>query len=418
MLDYLILVVRTVLMAAVTCGVIAGYTKLVGNKVQKNTVLIFAIAGTIISMVIAYFRNATSKLDSAVSSGIIYTITLVSFMFFVVFVIINKFLKNNKVLNTISWVFLGMFIMAVLAYNLSDVWAYPYHILLSESTIISTDFLLGLIGVILGLILMIVTYFAVERSEKSLNTKPAFVMLVLMLLLNVIVRCAGLFSVLFQKRIVKSNQLMFSYTVFVKNNGDMFIYISLGVVVLLSIVLWIMSFKQKEPYNNPAQHRKIRAKWKKIRYWATTVIVCCILGVCTLTVIEKYNETDVTLSPIEPATKQDDENVYVSFDLVSDGHLHRFAYETENGVEIRFIIIKKPKSSAYGIGLDACDVCGETGYYERDGQVVCNLCDVVMNISTIGFKGGCNPIVIPYEIKDGQIIVPISGLMEYESEFK
>ena len=81
-------------------------------------------------------------------------------------------------------------------------------------------------------------------------------------------------------------------------------------------------------------------------------------------------------------------------------------------------MIKKPNSKSYGIGLDACDICGETGYYEKDGQVVCKLCDVVMNISTIGFKGGCNPIVIPYEIKNGQIIVPISGLLEYEREFK
>ena len=106
------------------------------------------------------------------------------------------------------------------------------------------------------------------------------------------------------------------------------------------------------------------------------------------------------------------------FELLEDGHLHRFAYETENGVNIRFIVIKKPNSKSYGIGLDACDICGETGYYEKDGQVVCKLCDVVMNISTIGCKGGCNPIVIPYEIKNGQIIVPISGLLEYEREFK
>ena len=41
-----------------------------------------------------------------------------------------------------------------------------------------------------------------------------------------------------------------------------------------------------------------------------------------------------------------------------------------------------------------------------------------MNRFTIGMKGGCNPIVIPYEISNGQIIVPIEGLLEYESEFK
>jgi uncharacterized membrane protein len=81
-------------------------------------------------------------------------------------------------------------------------------------------------------------------------------------------------------------------------------------------------------------------------------------------------------------------------------------------------VIKKPNASSYGIGLDACDICGETGYYEKDDKVVCNLCDVVMNINTIGFKGGCNPIIIDYSISDGYIIVPIDGLLEYESEFK
>ena len=125
----------------------------------------------------------------------------------------------------------------------------------------------------------------------------------------------------------------------------------------------------------------------------------------------------VELSPVEDAEVKGDD-VYVTFEQVADGHLHRFGYTTKNGVQIRFIVIKKPNSSSYGVGLDACDICGETGYYEKDGQVVCKLCDVVMNINTIGFKGGCNPIVIPYTVDNGNIIVPIEGLEEYEHEFK
>ncbi len=212
--------------------------------------------------------------------------------------------------------------------------------------------------------------------------------------------------------------ILFSYTVFVKNHGDYFIFLTLLIAVAMAVILWIDSFKQNEPYRNPAEHRKIKAKWRRIRRWAGAVVIATILGVCNLTVVEAMNVTDTTLSPIEEATKTDSENVYVDFDLVNDGHLHRFAYTTQGGVEIRFIVIQKSTGNSYGVGLDACDVCGETGYYEKDGQVVCNLCDVVMNISTIGFKGGCNPIVIPYEVKNGQIIVPISGLLEYESEFK
>ena len=110
--------------------------------------------------------------------------------------------------------------------------------------------------------------------------------------------------------------------------------------------------------------------------------------------------------------------------------LHRFAYTTEpgvatetgytttGGVGVRFIVIKKPGASAYGIGLDACEICGETGYYERDGQVVCKLCDVVMNINTIGFKGGCNPIPFEYSVEDGSIVVDPAELAQFEKTFK
>ena len=418
MLTYLILTTRTLLMAAVLLGTACGYTKMAPEACQRNIIWISAAIGTVVSVVIAYFRNATSMIDSAILNGRIYAVSLLSFLLFLIFTIRPVKLAASKAVRTLPWIFLGILIITVISYGVPDVWAYPYHVLLSEKTVISTDFLLSMIGMAFGLILMAVIFFAVEISTRNLSEMGAELLLKGELLLNAILRLSGLISVLIQKKIIKSNHLLFTYTVFVKNHGDWFIYLALLLVLAVSVILWIRSFQQNEPYRNPAEHRKIRAKWRSIRRWATTIMVACFIGVCNLTVVEAMNETDVTLSPIEDATAVDDENVYVDFDLVGDGHLHRFAYESDGGVEIRFIVIQKPNSSSYGIGLDACDVCGETGYYEKDGQVVCNLCDVVMNISTIGFKGGCNPIVIPYEIKNGQIIVPISGLLEYESEFK
>ena len=256
------------------------------------------------------------------------------------------------------------------------------------------------------------------KCTRRLPFSAAGLLLKLELTINAVMRLANLFSVLFQKKIVKSNHTMFTYTVYVKNHSDWFLFLAVLLAAAAALGLWIASMNQKEKWANPAQHRQIRAKWRRTRRWASTMILCSVLVIVNLTWFEKLNATDVTLSPVEEVSAVDEDNVYVSFDLVNDGHLHRFAYETENGVQIRFIVIQKPGGNAYGIGLDACDVCGETGYYEKNGQVVCNLCDVVMNISTIGFKGGCNPIVIPYEVNNGQIIVPISGLLEYEREFK
>ncbi len=420
MFDYLILTTRGLLLAATVCGVIAGYVKGVYEKKERRLVWIFGALGLLFSVAVAVLRNTTSKVDSAILNGIIYGITLVVFLILPVFLRkpSQQDTKGKKVLSVIGRVLLGISMICVLVCTAPDVLAYPYRIYLAEHTLLSTDFLLGVIGVLLGFVLVAVLYITVTKSVSRLEYGPAFLVLWLALLINAAVRLSGLYAVLTQKRLITSIHALFEYTVFVKNHSDFFAYAALLLVLVVSISLWIASFRQKEPYHNPAEHRKIRAKWRGIRMASMAAVVAGIISILNMTVVEAMNQEDTTLSPIEPYSSIDDENIYVSFDLVSDGHLHRFAYKSPSDIEIRFIIIKKPNSSSYGVGLDACDVCGQTGYYERDDKVVCNLCDVVMNISTIGFKGGCNPIVIPYEVKDGQIILPISGLMEYEKEFR
>ncbi|MBO5560448.1 MAG: DUF2318 domain-containing protein, partial [Firmicutes bacterium] len=204
---------------------------------------------------------------------------------------------------------------------------------------------------------------------------------------------------------------------FVSNKSFVFIYIVMLIMLVIPLVIWARSFKVNEPYDNPAQQRKIRAKWRDRRRWASTAMVCCLLSVLNLTAVKAYNEKEAEITPAEECEIRDN-CMYVSLEQVGDGHLHRFAHISDNGVEIRFIVIKKPNSSAFGVGLDACDICGKTGYYEKNDQVVCNRCDVVMNVNTIGFKGGCNPIPIDYKVENGYIIVPIDVLLEHEKEFK
>lgn len=109
--------------------------------------------------------------------------------------------------------------------------------------------------------------------------------------------------------------------------------------------------------------------------------------------------------------------VAIPIEKVNDGHLHRFAYRSKNGAMVRFIVVLKG-GSAYGVGLDACEICGATGYIEREGQVVCKLCDVVMNKSTIGLPGGCNPIPVEYGVNNGQVQIRQSALDEADKYFR
>ena len=145
-------------------------------------------------------------------------------------------------------------------------------------------------------------------------------------------------------------------------------------------------------------------------------MVLLLLCLLDLTVVQDYQNRGYTLSPaLDP--KILDKLIYIPLQDVSDGHLHRFSYKSDKGIDMRFIVIKK-NDTAYGIGLDACDICGSTGYYEHDGQVVCMRCDVVMNISTIGYKGGCNPIPVSYSLEIAQIVIKTDELNSLDKHFK
>jgi uncharacterized membrane protein len=372
-------------------------------------------AGVILAFWMAIMKNFTNRINTSIWNLWIFILVLASFIVFIFFTVFEtKWKVSNGMIPSAA---LGLQTCLLIFYALPDVLAYPYAIYFTNKTVLSTDFILKTLGVIFGLILSYIAGLGVYKVSRALSTKIVFFVVNMMIIINEIKQVGTAVSILLVKRYISSNHFLFTYAKNVNNYSRLFIYGEMIMAVVLAVTLIVKSFQVNEPYENKAQHRKIKAKWRMNRRWSAEVLICIVLVVFTLTGLETLTSQIVELSPIEDAVIKDGA-VCVSFDQVSDGHLHRFGYTTDNGVTIRFIVIKKPNSSSYGIGLDACDICGETGYYEKDDKVVCNLCDVVMNINTIGFKGGCNPIIIDYSISDGYIIVPIDGLLEYESEFK
>lgn len=416
MLKYLITTSEQLIYAALLIGLLLAYLHVTYAEKGKSMVKAGAITGAVIALVMAYVKNATSLINTGSWNIGIFSVTLAALILFFLFTALGK--RLGKALAVLPVLMAAIIIAMQLFYALPDVLAYPYIIYTSEKTLLSTTFINKVIGIVFGLILCFVAALAINRVGRRLERRLLLLLNSIVLVLNSIRQITTALSTLLARRIIPSNHTLFVIAKYAANFSNWFIYAALAVTLAVPVILWIRSFHVNEPYANSAQKRKILAKWRNIRRWSTTFAVCAVLVVLNMTVINAYANKEVELSPIEDAASQDDENMYVAFDQVNDGHLHRFGYTTEDGTVIRFIIIQKPNSSAYGVGLDACDICGETGYYEKDSQVVCNLCDVVMNINTIGFKGGCNPIVIDYSVANGYIVVPIEGLVENESEFK
>ena len=93
------------------------------------------------------------------------------------------------------------------------------------------------------------------------------------------------------------------------------------------------------------------------------------------------------------------------------------AETVEQTLAYRKALARRPDWN-HPVAATVVEVCGSAGYYERGSQVVCKRCDVVMNINTIGFKGGCNPIPLAYEVNGGSLIFRLEDLLTGEKEFR
>jgi uncharacterized membrane protein len=231
---------------------------------------------------------------------------------------------------------------------------------------------------------------------------------------------SAIFQFLLARRIIPMIRPLFRIIAVLINNNTVFLFIIIGLIFLFPLFLFIKNLRFPQVHDtvklNPAEGRKIRAGMRNNKRWSIVVIMALVFSVFLLTSLKSWNERGVTLSPAEPMTIMINE-IIIPIEQVQDGHLHRFAWNASDGTEVRFIVIKK-SAVAYGVGLDACDICGATGYYERKSEVICRLCDVVMNKSTIGFKGGCNPVPLAYSLRGGNMVVLTEDLENEKVRFK
>jgi uncharacterized membrane protein len=147
--------------------------------------------------------------------------------------------------------------------------------------------------------------------------------------------------------------------------------------------------------------RKARWTARREKLW---MIACCTASCLFIVLITAefiYQESLTALSVPKPVTFEN-ASVRIPVEALSDGNLHRFVIE-DQGVHVRFIIIEKPDRTL-AVALDACQICGTQGYYQKGHEVICRNCGSDIVISSIGTPGGCNPIPLESHI-DGETLV-------------
>ncbi|NMN00534.1 hypothetical protein G1C96_1113 [Bifidobacterium sp. DSM 109958] len=279
--------------------------------------------------------------------------------------------------------------------------------------------LLRALGFALGIGTAVVVA-AIFRTLRTTAVRWAFTLSALLVVAIGLVRhLADLFSLMMSMRILVLHGTAFRMMIRV-HNADRWLAIAQMLVFLIPVVASLVAgFRTKTkgaPELNDATLR-LRKAFRRRAVAASVWSLVAMIGVTTMLTwgVAEVNKKPV-LSPPEPYSLVDG-TATITFAQVEDGHLHRFEYTAADGTVMRFIIIKK-NGGAYGIGLDACETCGDAGYYEKDGKIICKRCDVAINLATIGFKGGCNPVPFNYKVANGQITIQTADLDALSAHFK
>lgn len=332
-------------------------------------------------------------------------ITLIAFM-------IRKF-------NIINLIALSVLVFLSFMYLVPPFLQYTREFVYFGESGISTNAMLRALGFTLGLIVCLLLSLSTYEVHRSLNTESqryAF-----MLASVIIYACeysASAVAALQRLKLIPLTDSVFKIMIWRGENPNAFLFAQLVLALVMLAFVIATHMHPTGSFVNKAMLRKEKARLRDCRRWSWSLCAWGILAVFIVIVLHYYD----TKPPAEIQPEPYDLNdgiISIELTKVSDGHLHKFSYVTPGGYDVRFLVVKKPAGSAYGVGLDACEICGIAGYYERgDEEVVCRRCDVVMNKNTIGFKGGCNPIPFEYEVRAGKILIDVKELEKHEKRFK
>ncbi|TCD54180.1 DUF2318 domain-containing protein [Alloscardovia theropitheci] len=278
----------------------------------------------------------------------------------------------------------------------------------------TSDMLLRALGFVLGITASIVVAAIFSSMKSSISSRIFAVTGIILVVLIAAQHSIDLLQILFSTRAIRLNRTLFTVLAWGLNNG-LSIVISQAVIFVIPIIATIVVGWNTRIEGETIAVVRSQRKIKRHAFAAVAFSLLAVFAVgASLTYGDAAMHVEIKLSDPEKYSLKDSV-AQIKVSQVDDGHLHRFEYTATDGTVMRFLAIKKGGGTVVVV-LDACENCGDAGYYEKDGKVICKKCDVAMNIATIGFKGGCNPIPIEFD-NDGTTITVQTSVLDANAHY-
>jgi uncharacterized membrane protein len=155
------------------------------------------------------------------------------------------------------------------------------------------------------------------------------------------------------------------------------------------------------------ERRKIVAGQRRERFWKMAASSVGLIIIILISADFVYSRVAKEVKPPVQLTFADNV-VDVPVAQLKDHKLHHYQVEAD-GKEVRFIAIID-SSDTVRVGLDACQICGDQGYYQQGQNVICRNCGSAIYVPTIGSAGGCNPIHIDYVVQNNMLMISRAAL--------
>jgi len=264
------------------------------------------------------------------------------------------------------------------------------------------------LGTALGLGLAILFAVSFVRGTIRVNLRNFFRMTTVILMVVVLQLTVTGLHELSEGQILPSGPREMALVGPIVRNEAFFFVMILALAATMLLMEWRRRRAPSLESLKGAALRKARWTARRERMWMLASCSAAALFMLTITAEFIYAKAATELSAPRLATLANG-MVTIPVSQVSDGMLHRFAIASD-GVTIRIIAIRRPDQT-YVVAFDACQICGNQGYYQQGPNVICKNCASAINIPTIGQPGGCNPTPLESKVDGGQIVIPADTLL-------
>ena len=278
--------------------------------------------------------------------------------------------------------------------------------------------LMNIMGGVIGLALAILLGVAFFKGSIKVNLKKFFAVTSLVLVVVAVQLLVSGLHELSEGQILPSSRQEMALIGPVVNNEAFFF------IVVVALCLFMVVAGRVRAGSTPAtelatlpapERRKTLAAERRERFWKLSVSAASALAIILISTEFIYSKTAQAVSPPEPLASSSG-LIKIPTERLADHKLHRFAV-TEDGDTVRLIAILD-SSDTVRVGLDACLICGNQGYYQDGQNVICRNCGSAIYVPTIGQAGGCNPIHIDYVVEGNAVVISDSSLAAAAKYFR